>query len=113
MAEKTMEVGVEVWLDAFDLPGGAPILSQVKEAIRISDECLILLSPASVNSDWVRHEAGLADAHDKWISLIVLHNRSEGVPVPLKERKFMFMNEFSEYLTQLRKRATITNRRGS
>jgi len=45
MREKIEAGGVAVWLDAFDLPGGANVKERIKEGIRASDECLILLSP--------------------------------------------------------------------
>ncbi len=73
MREKIEGRGINVWLDAFDLPGGANIKERIKEGMRASNECLILLSPASRQSDWVRHEAGLADGLDKWTTLILLH----------------------------------------
>ena len=34
---------------------------------------LILLSTVSRNSDWVKHEVGLADGMDKWTTLLLLH----------------------------------------
>jgi hypothetical protein len=105
MAEKIRAMGVEVWLDVFDLPGGAPIKEQIKEAVLACDECLILVSPASLASDWVMHEASLADAFNKWITLILLHVTEAAMPATWKDLKLISINEFPGYLQHLRERA--------
>ncbi len=106
MREKIEANGVKVWLDAFDLPGGANVKERIKEGMRSSDECLILLSPASRQSDWVKHEAGLAHGMDKWTTLILLHVSEDEVPDPLRDLKFLNINEFSRYVEQLAERAS-------
>src|SRR5712691_7767050 len=73
MREKIEAQGVKVWLDAIDLPAGANVRERIKEGMRTSAEALILLSPASRNSDWVKHEMGVADGMDKWTTLVLLH----------------------------------------
>src|SRR5438552_15691002 len=94
LKEKIEEVGVEVWLDAFDLPGGRNVKERIKDGMRSSTECLILLSPASRESDWVKHEAGLADAYGKPTALVLLHVADEDVPDPLRDLKFVDINDF-------------------
>jgi len=103
--EKVEGQGIAVWLDAFDLPGGANVKERVKKGIRDSDECLILLSPASRHSDWVKHEAGLADGWDKWTILLFLHVSDADVPDPLRDLKYLSINDFKSYLEQLAARA--------
>jgi hypothetical protein len=49
--QKLHEVGVEVWLDVFDLPGGANIKARLRQEMQNSDECLVLFSPVST-FDW-------------------------------------------------------------
>ncbi|MBI3467532.1 MAG: toll/interleukin-1 receptor domain-containing protein [Planctomycetes bacterium] len=95
------EVGVEVWLDAFDLPGGRNVKERIKEGMRSSTECLILLSPASRESDWVKHEAGLADGYGKPTVLVLLHVSDDDVPDPLRDLKFLSINEFPGYVRHL------------
>jgi TIR domain len=106
MREKIEEKGISVWLDAFDLPGGANVKERIKEGMRASDECLILLSPTSQQSDWVKHEAGLADALDKWTTLLLLHVNADEVPDPSRDLKFLELNEFPSYIDQLTVRAS-------
>jgi TIR domain-containing protein len=101
LKEKLEEVGVEVWLDAFDLPGGTNVKERIKEGMRTSTECLILLSPASRESDWVKHEAGIADGYGKPTVLVLLHVSDDDVPDPLRDLKFLSINEFPGYVRHL------------
>jgi hypothetical protein len=78
--EKIEEIGVEVWLDAVDLPGGSNVKERIREGMRSSTECLILLSPASRGSDWVRHEGGIADVFRKPTAVVLLHASDDDVP---------------------------------
>ena len=105
LKEKIEEVGVQVWLDAFDLPGRRNIKQRIKEGMRSATECLILLSPASRESDWVKHEGGLADAQDMPIAVVLLHIGEEAIPQPLRDLKFFNINEFPAYLQHLAKLA--------
>jgi hypothetical protein len=105
MREKMEEQGIAVWLDVFDLPGGGPILELVIEGILASEETLILLSPSSRESDWVKHEAGIANGHGKWITFLLLHASESDVPKPLRDQKALSINEFDSYLAQLIVRA--------
>src|SRR5690348_12991597 len=73
LKEKIEEIGVEVWLDALDLPGGQNVKERIREGMRACTECLILLSPASRDSHWVAHEGGLADAYGKPTAVVLLH----------------------------------------
>lgn len=105
MTEKIKKKKIDVWVDVLDLPGGAPVKARVKEGIYHSDECLILLSPASRESDWVRHEAGIADAFGKWTTLILLHISENAVPDTLKDLKYLSINDFPAYVAHLAERA--------
>jgi hypothetical protein len=108
LKEKLEEVGVVVWLDAFDLPGGRNVKDRIKAGMRSSTECLILLSPASRESDWVKHEAGLADAYGLPTAIVLLHVSGDEVPAPLRDLKFFEMNEFPAYVRHL---ATLARKR--
>ena len=98
---KIKEVDVGVWLDAFDLPGGRNVKERIKEGMRSSTECLILLSPASRESDWVRHEAGLADGFDIPTTLVLMHVSKDDLPHPLRDLQFFDINEFLAYVRHL------------
>lgn len=46
-----------VWFDAWELQSGDSIATRVREGLRASDFLVVLLSPDSVNSHWVREVA--------------------------------------------------------
>src|SRR5262245_10637276 len=107
MKEKIEEQGVAVWLDVFDLPGGADIADRIREAMQASQECLVLLTPAAKKSEWVPHEVGMADGMKLWTTLILLHVGTKGVPEPVRTKSVLSINDFDAYLAHLqdRKRA--------
>ena len=55
MYQHLWDNGANVWLDRHDLVAG-PLEKQVFDAIRMQDVVLIVLSEASINSDWVKAE---------------------------------------------------------
>jgi hypothetical protein len=102
LKEKIEEVkGVQVWLDAFDLPGGRNIKQRIREGMRSATECLILLSPASRLSDWVKHEGGLADAYGLPTAVVLLHVDEDDVPGPLRDLKYFSINDLPAYVRHL------------
>ena len=52
--------GVRCWFAPHDIKAGKKIHEQIDEAIRIYDRLLLILSPASMNSDWVKTEIAKA-----------------------------------------------------
>jgi TIR domain len=50
------DAGLRVWLSTHDLKGGRKLDDQLEQAIRLHDKLLLVLSEASIESDWVRRE---------------------------------------------------------
>ena len=50
-----MEKGANVWLDRQDMIAG-PLRDQVRRAVSLNDTLLLVLSKASIESDWVEYE---------------------------------------------------------
>jgi hypothetical protein len=57
--------GVRCWFAPHDLPIGAKIWDAIDEAIRLRDKLLVLLSEASIASDWVEDEVNKAYAEER------------------------------------------------
>ena len=57
--------GVRVWFAPHDLPVGARIRPAIDESIRVHDKLLLVLSEASVNSQWVEQEVETALARER------------------------------------------------
>jgi TIR domain len=56
-----------VWMDKKNLTGGEEWAPQINENLRKAKIFLVLFSPASLESDWVRHEGSMAFALDQLI----------------------------------------------
>jgi uncharacterized protein YjbI with pentapeptide repeats len=57
--------GVRCWFAPHDLPIGAKTWDAIDEAIRLRDKLLIILSEASIASDWVEDEVSKAFAEER------------------------------------------------
>jgi uncharacterized protein YjbI with pentapeptide repeats len=57
--------GVRCWFAAHDIHGGKKIHEQIDEAIQVYDRLLLILSDASMNSEWVKTE--IANARQREI----------------------------------------------
>ena len=53
---KMRDKGLRVWFAPEDVQGGKKLHEQIDEAIRVHDKLLLVLSPESMNSEWVRTE---------------------------------------------------------
>jgi uncharacterized protein YjbI with pentapeptide repeats len=54
--------GVRCWFAPHDIQGGRKIHEQIDEAIRVYDKLLLILSDATMNSNWVKTEIANAGA---------------------------------------------------
>lgn len=52
--------GVRCWFAPHDVRGGLKLHDQIDDAIRLHDKLLLILSPNSINSEWVKTEIGKA-----------------------------------------------------
>jgi TIR domain len=64
--------GVRCWFAPHDLPIGAKIWDAIDKAIRLRDKLLLILSKASVESDWVEDEVNKAFAEERSREEVVL-----------------------------------------
>lgn len=60
LAEDLVANGVGVWLDRWEIKVGDSISDRIQQGIQDSDYLVIVLSPNSVNSSWVREELNAA-----------------------------------------------------
>src|SRR4051812_25416946 len=64
--------GVRCWFAPEDMKIGAKILDTIDEAIRLRDKVLIVLSQASIASDWVEDEVTKAYAEERDRGMVIL-----------------------------------------
>ena len=105
LAVNLVKHDAHVWVDTWELNVGDSILNRVQEAIQVSSALLIVLSKASVASEWCKKElnAGLMRelAEKKVIVLPVLVDDCE-IPVFLREKMYAdFRKDFETGLKAL------------
>ena len=81
------KAGYDVWWDITDLRGGDDWVRQIPEAIRLSQFFLVVLTPDSVESEWVRKEYTQALSLGKKIIPLML--AAETVPFALNTINFI------------------------
>lgn len=95
--------GASVWLDRKDLEGGDVILERIREGIDSCDEAIVLVSPASRQSQWVTLEIGAVWGQRKRVTPILIHTES-GAILPFQGIQAIDLNDFEEFKKQLEKR---------
>jgi len=107
LCEKIETTGATTFRDDRDIDGGDDIPERIRLAIKRSKELVVLLTPNSVNREWVRMEVGAAWGKRRHFRIVAVMCHVDTVPIPamIKDRKAMDLNQFDEYLLQLKERA--------
>ena len=53
--------GLDVWVDSRNLRGGDQLKPEIEEAIRSASQFIVVISPNTINSDWVFYEIEIAE----------------------------------------------------
>jgi len=107
MTEKIQSLGVNCWLDEKNLEGGDVIPDEIIRGIDACQEAIVLISPNSVNSQWVSFEIGGVLAQHKRVTPILNNVRPDEM-APMKHIKSIDLNKFEEFLSQLEHRVAQT-----
>ncbi|WP_022953341.1 TIR domain-containing protein [Leucothrix mucor] len=65
LRKKLEDHGLEVWVDSRNLRGGSKLSPEIEEAIRTAQHFLVVISPKTINSDWVFDEIEIAEQVEK------------------------------------------------
>ncbi len=103
MAEKIEAAGAGYWLDTTDLPGGGDLRAEIYKGVSGCQEVVILFSPYSKDSDWVKFEIGVAYSKRKYLTPI-LDNVQYNKVTLIQGIKAIELNDFEQYLDELKKR---------
>ena len=90
--------GIKVWVDNEKLIPGTPIWEEeIEKAIRNAPAIIVVLSPDSKNSEWVRREIGLADQYRRRVfPLLVRGDEETSISLRLINRQFVDIRENEE-----------------
>ena len=72
LLSKLKEVNISGWLDNADIASGVEISSVLKESLRNASAVLVLISPASLRSQWVEFEVSAGQAIGKTIIPVII-----------------------------------------
>lgn len=103
LAEKISALGAEPWLDVKDLEGGDVVVEKILEGLDACHEAVVLISPHSVESQWMVFEIGAVWGQHKRVTPI-LNNMSADAIVPLRGVKAVDLNSVGQFLTELGRR---------
>jgi hypothetical protein len=102
--------GVATFLDEKDLQGGDAISETVRAELRRCDELVVLLSSASLTSDWVKAEMGAAWGLRKRIVVLLDKLQVRDIPQVFTDYKAFDLNDAERYFQEVRSRAARTRR---
>jgi type 1 glutamine amidotransferase len=97
--------GLRCFLASRELSGGDRWDERIRKALISSRELCVLISKASLKSEWVTTECGAAWALNKWLTPILLDVVAEKLPDRLKQRQAIKLSDLPKYLRAARKRA--------
>jgi len=81
--------GVNVWVDTENLIPGSPAWErEIEKSIRGASGIIVLLSPDSNNSEWVRREISFTEEHDKRIFPVLIRgDENDSIPLRLSSHQ--------------------------
>jgi hypothetical protein len=110
LKKEIVACGAECFLDAGAIETGDEVDAALKQALNASTELVVLFTPAALDRPYVWMEIGVAWGQDKRI-VGILHGLTtseltarDGWPPFLTGTRFRDINEFDEYLDELRRR---------
>ena len=106
LCEKIEQTGATTFRDDRDIDGGDSIPDRIRREINRSAEMIVLLTPESVNRAWVLMEVGAAWGRRLGFRIvsILCHVEVDAIPDMLASKKAWSINDFDEYLKELKKR---------
>ena len=114
------ERGINIWVDIENLIPGSPAWErEIERSIRGAEGIIVLLSPDSNNSEWVRREISFAEQNEKRIfPVLISGDEDDSIPLRLADHQRVNLHgNFQAGLDQLARAlnrhlgVTVVNRR--
>jgi hypothetical protein len=102
LCERIESTGVSSFRDDRDILGGDDIPEEIRRQIKQSKEMLVLLTPQSVDRQWVTLEVGAAWGRSKNSRIVVVmyHVSVDRIPDIMKNKKAIPLNDFDQYVNE-------------
>jgi len=106
VCEKLESTGATTFRDDRDINGGDDIPEEIRRQIKQSKEIVVLLTPESINRQWVTLEVGAAGGWSKRMRIVLIrcHVSVDPIPDMIKNKKAILLNDLDDYLSELTKR---------
>jgi hypothetical protein len=93
LADHLRKYGVNVWVDQQNLTVGDDWVASIQRAIASAISVVVVLSPNTASSEWVRTELEAARKFDKPILPVLIEGEAKDVtPFELKDKPLMRLN---------------------
>ncbi|HYW37845.1 MAG TPA: TIR domain-containing protein [Terriglobales bacterium] len=89
IADALRQSGVSTWFDEWEIHVGDSIIQRIEDGAMSSDYILLLLSPAAVESEWLKAEISMAlsrELHERAIRLVPVLVADCDIPPVLRDR---------------------------
>lgn len=106
ISQDLIAIGAETFLDEKDIQTGESIDTSIKDNLKSCDEFLIILSPASIKSEWVLIELGGALALEKNVVPILLYVGANELPKIINLRLARDINVIQTYYDEVKVKIT-------
>src|SRR5712691_7779974 len=104
ICERLEANGIATYRDDRDVEGGDSIPESIRKAIEQCDEVSVLLTPQSIQRQWVLLEIGIAIGLGKRIVPLLYHVPTDSIPESIRSNRAFDLNEFDSYLSDVVKR---------
>ena len=106
ICEKIESAGATTFRDDRDIESGDDIPDEIRKQLIGSNELVILMTPESVRRAWVLLEAGAFWGRKKKARIVAVlcHVEIDTIPDMIKSKKAISINDFDDYLDDLRRR---------
>lgn len=104
LCEKIEAVGAVTFRDDRDIEGGEAIPAAIRKAIREADEVVVLLTPESIQRQWVLIELAMASMAEKRIVPLLNHVDAAQIPGIIRDARGFELNDLESYLDDLLQR---------
>lgn len=101
ISDDLISLGVDTFLDEKDIETGQSIDSSIRANLKNCDDFLIILSPASIKSEWVLLELGGALALEKKIIPILLYVGANEIPQAINLKLARDINTIQLYYNEV------------
>ena len=83
---------VSWWMDSADIASGEAFALKIKESITSANAVVVLVSPRSINDQWIQFEVGAAWALGKRVILILVGGADSEFTLPVWFSGFAFLD---------------------